>query len=97
MLRGLVATDQKQYQIVATLRVVNAIPGTMIDLHFRHATSQSPVLARVAHAEAPHAHIDAGPCLSITQVLEPIRVFGRLADRQRVSTIVYSCRVVSRG
>ena len=72
------------------LRVVHAVAGTVVDLHFTDATSEHAVLAGVAECQPIDSHQHPQPCLLVAQGREPILEIPGLPDLDHVG-IVFGC------
>src|SRR5439155_10838066 len=74
LLRGLVATREKDDKLTTSLCVVHAVARTEVDLQLGHAISQVAMLPRVAVNQSIDPHLDASASGSIFEGVDPITV-----------------------
>src|SRR5262249_52741790 len=80
LLGRLVATGEKQQESRSSLRVVDSIPRTDIDLQLRNAIGQVSVLPRVTVYQTVNPDQDSGSSRAILQPVNPIAILISLLD-----------------
>jgi hypothetical protein len=95
-LRGLVATDEQEQEVIAALRVVHAIAWTNINLELRDAVAQISVRARIPMDEPIDSHQDASSAGVILEVVDPVPVLVCLLNAHARS-VAYTLRADQSG
>lgn len=69
------------------LRVVHAVAGAVVDLHFADAPGEHAMLARVAECQPIDSCQHPEPCLLVAQGREPILEIPGLPDLDHVGIV----------
>ncbi len=67
LLRGFVAASEQDDEFASPLRVVDAVPGSEVDLQFSDATGEVAMLPRVSMSQAVDADLNARSARPVLQ------------------------------
>ena len=80
LLCGLVAADEKKQEPCSSLRVVDPLTGSDIDLEFGDTIGEVSVLAGIAIDQSINADQDSGSARAIPEGVDPIAILISLLD-----------------
>lgn len=82
-LGGLVASNQEKQEAIATLRVINAVSRTEVDLQLRYAFRQVAVSAGIPVNQPVNANLNLGAANPVLQGVDPVALDLGLLNAHR--------------